>query len=77
MCGKYDKKPYPIIQPELNDLVCDVSLTKQQNEILASRLQQLSISDKDAQNAIFRKRSADLNQLFTRDNNLTYSMLLS
>ncbi|CAI9731562.1 Hypothetical predicted protein [Octopus vulgaris] len=46
--GKFDKKPHFITQPELNDLVRDLTLTKQQSDVLASHLQQWNLLGKDA-----------------------------
>ncbi|CAI9726966.1 Hypothetical predicted protein [Octopus vulgaris] len=70
--GKSDKKPDLITQPELSDLVGELTLTKQQSEVLTSRLQQWKLLDKDAHVTVFRKHSADLQQFFTLENNLTY-----
>ncbi|XP_076037944.1 uncharacterized protein LOC143030832 [Oratosquilla oratoria] len=67
-----DKKPHLITQPELNDLVRDLTLTKQQSELLASRLQQWHLLDEEARITVFRKRSANLQDFFTLENNLTY-----
>ena len=50
---KTDKKPILITQCKLNDLVRDLSLTKQQSELLASRLQEWNLLDEDARVSIF------------------------
>ena len=39
------EKPHLITQPELNDLVRDLTLTKQQSELLASRLGEWNLLD--------------------------------
>ncbi|XP_076033585.1 uncharacterized protein LOC143020748 [Oratosquilla oratoria] len=49
-----DKKPHLITQPELNDLVRDLTLTKQQSELLASRLQQWHLLDEEARITVAR-----------------------
>ncbi|CAI9737816.1 Hypothetical predicted protein [Octopus vulgaris] len=72
ICGVSDKTPHLIAQPEFNDLVRDLTLTKQQSEVLVLRLEQWNLLDKDARITIFRKRSADLQQFFALENNLTY-----
>ena len=47
-----------IQQSELNDLVGDLNLSKQQSELLASRLQQWNLLDADVRVSSFRKRNA-------------------
>ncbi|KAG7173686.1 hypothetical protein Hamer_G017971 [Homarus americanus] len=64
------KKPYLITQPELSDLVRYLPVTKQQSELLASRHQEWNLLKEDARITAFRKRSSDLQQYFSMENNL-------
>ncbi|CAI9733982.1 Hypothetical predicted protein [Octopus vulgaris] len=64
--GKSDKKPH------LFTWTRNLILIKQRNKVLASRLQQWNLLDKDTRIKVFRKRSVDLQQFFTFENNLTY-----
>ena len=57
---------------ELNDLVRDLQLTKNQSELLASRLQGWNLLNADAKVTYFRKRTADLTHLFTMSGELCY-----
>ena len=66
------EKPHLITQPELNDLVRDLTLTKQQSELLASRLGEWNLLDVDVRISSFRKRSSDLEQYFAMENNLCF-----
>ena len=66
------EKPHLITQPELNDLVRDLTLTKQQSELLASRLGEWNLLDVDVRITSFRKRSSDLQQYFAMENNLCF-----
>jgi len=52
--------PHLISQRELNDLVRDLNLSKQQSELLASRLQQWNLVHSIVRISTFRKRNADL-----------------
>lgn len=67
-----EKKPHLITQHELNDLVRDLTLTKQQSELLASRLQEWNLLDEDTRITIFRKRSFSLQQYYSMENNLCF-----
>ena len=66
------EKPHLITQPELNDLVRDLTQTKQQSELLASRLGEWNLLDVNVRISSFRKRSSDLEQYFAMENNLCY-----
>lgn len=67
-----DKKPHFITGPELNDLVRDLTLTKQQAEVLASRLQQWNLMADDARVSAYRKRSVQLQEHFSIDKDLCF-----
>jgi hypothetical protein len=64
--------PHIITTGELNDLVRDLKLTKNQSELLASRLQGWNLLNVDARVTYFRKRTADLTHLFTTSGELCY-----
>lgn len=55
--SEIDKSPQLITQSKLNDLVRDLSLTKQQSELLASRLQEWNLLDENTRITEFRNRS--------------------
>ncbi|KAI6647085.1 hypothetical protein LOD99_8922 [Oopsacas minuta] len=72
--------PIPIVKPqqikigsdmvedgELNDLVRDLDLSKDKDELLASRLKQKNLLDKDVLVSHNRKRNFDLAQYYTTD----------
>ena len=50
------EKQHLITQPKLNDLIQDLRLTKQQSELLASRLGEWNLQDEDVWISSFRKR---------------------
>lgn len=60
-----DKKPHFITGLELEDLIRDLTLNKQQSELLASSLQQWNLLAGDARASAFRKRSWELQQHFS------------
>ena len=55
-----NNKPHFITQPEFNDLVRDLPLTKHQSEVLTSRLQHWILFDGHTRVAVYKTRSADL-----------------
>lgn len=59
-----DKTPHLINQEELNDLVRDLSLSKQQAELLGSRLQQWNLLTDDTTISHFRNRNVNLSTFF-------------
>lgn len=64
--------PHMITTGELNDLVRDLQLTKNQSELLASRLQGWNLLNADAKVTYFRKRTADLTNVFNTTGGLCY-----
>ena len=64
--------PKPLSQPELNDLVRDLGLTKHQSELLASRLKEKNLVTADVRITKFRTRSDDLQEKFSMLNNLCF-----
>ena len=61
-------EPHLISQTELNDLVRDPNLSKQESELLASRLQQWNLVHPDVRISTFRKRNDDLMKFFKYEN---------
>ena len=55
-----DTKPHLLSQSDLNDLVRDLQLTKEQSELLGSRLQQWNLLDGKTRISDFRNRSKKL-----------------
>ncbi|KAI6658231.1 hypothetical protein LOD99_15500 [Oopsacas minuta] len=64
--------PQTFTQGELNDLVRDLDLSKDKAELLASRLKQKNLLDKDVLVSHYRKRNFDLAQYYTTDGPLCY-----
>lgn len=64
--------PHIITTGELNDLIRDLQLTKNQSELLASRLQGWNLLNADTKVTFFRKRTADLTYLFSMSGDLCY-----
>ena len=67
-----ERKPHFITGSDLKDLVRDLYLTKQQSELLASRLQEWHLLAGDARVLSFRKRSRELQQNFSMDEELCF-----
>ena len=70
--SEHERRPLLITQCKLNDLVRDLSLTKQQSELLASRLQEWNLLDENVRVTTFRKRSLDLQQYYSMENDLCF-----
>jgi len=60
-------QPHLITQVELSDSVRDLYLSKQQAEILASRLKQCCLLDSHTKVTLYRKRNKNLMKYFTMD----------
>lgn len=67
-----DKVPHLITQCDLNDLVRDLTLTKGQSELLASRLKEWNLLAADTKITVYRKRTMELCNLFTEEGELCY-----
>ncbi|XP_066463509.1 uncharacterized protein [Eleutherodactylus coqui] len=67
-----DGKPKVFTQGELNDLIRDLSLSKEKAELLASRLKEKHLLAAGAKICHYRKRNSDLSRFFTVDGPLCY-----
>jgi len=65
-------EPQTFSQDELNDLVRDLALSKEKSEILASRLKQKNLLQKNVLITHYRKRNYDLTEFFSVDGPLCY-----
>ena len=68
--GTSDNEPHWITQEDLNDLARDLYLSKQQSELLASRLKQWNLVQEDVRITSFRNRNKDLASFFDMENKL-------
>ena len=55
--GTSGNEPHWIMQEDLNDLACDLYLSKQQSELLASLLKQWNLVQEDVRITSFRNRN--------------------
>jgi hypothetical protein len=65
-------EPHLITQPELNDLVRDLNLSKNQAELLGSRLQGWNLLAKGTTISIFRDRNKNFSKFFSMNGNLCF-----
>ena len=65
-------KPILFSQKQLNDLKRDLALSKRKAELLASRLRENNLLQKDVFVSHYRKRNADLSTVFRVDGPLCY-----
>ena len=70
--GTSGNKPHWIMQEDLNDLARDLYLSKQQSELLASRLKQWNLVPEDVRVTSFRNQNKDLASFFNIENKLCY-----
>ena len=70
--GTSGNEPHWITQEDLNDLARDLYLSKQQSELLASRLKQWNLVQEDVRITSFRNRNKYLASFFVMDNKLCY-----
>ena len=62
----------PLNQGQLNDLLCDLSLSKESSEILTSRLDEHGIVGSETKIAFYRDRDDVLIRFFTMEDNFVY-----
>ena len=66
------KEPHLITQEELNDLIRDLSLTKDNAEVLGSRLKEWNLLADDARTSVYRKRHQNLSRFYQMSNTMCY-----
>ncbi len=66
------RSPQCFNQAELNDLVKDLSLSKELSELLASRLNEKNLLQHGTKVTFYRSRGKDLLQYFRVDSDLVY-----
>lgn len=67
-----DDAPHPFSQKELNDLVRDLSLSKDSAELLASRLKEKNLLSDSARISFFRNRHQEYLRFFSEEKDLVY-----
>ena len=70
--GTSGNEPHCITQEYLNDLARDLYLSKQQSELLGSRLKQWNLVQEDVRITSFSNRNKDLASFFDMENKLCY-----
>ena len=70
--GTSGNEPHWITQEDLNDLARDLYLSKQQSELLASRLKQCNLVQEYVRISSFRNRNKDVAPFFDMENKLCY-----
>ena len=70
--GTSGNEPHWITQEDLNDLAHDLYLSKQQSELLASRLKQWNLVQEDVRITSFRNRNKALASFFDMEKKLFY-----
>ena len=64
--------PHLITQPELNDLVRDLNLSKRQSELLGSRLQEWNLLAQGTKISVYRDHDEELVKFFDQDGSLCF-----
>ena len=67
-----DDAPHPFSQKELNDLVRDLSFSKDSAELLASRLKEKNLLSDRARISFFRNRHQEYLRFFSEEKDLVY-----
>ena len=70
--GTSGNEPHWIMQEDLNDLAHDLYLSKQQSELLTSRLKQWNLVQEDVRITSFRNQNKDLASFINMENELCY-----
>lgn len=67
-----EQKPHLLNQGDLNDLVRDLSLSKEKAELLGSRLRQWNLLESNTKTSLFRTRHSYMSQFFEMKDKLTF-----
>ena len=67
-----DDKPHLLQQPQLNDLIRDLQLSKEKSELLASRLQEWNLLEKGTSVSYFRTRHEKLAGFYALENDVCF-----
>ncbi|GBP89284.1 hypothetical protein EVAR_60426_1 [Eumeta japonica] len=67
-----NKEPHFITQNDLNDLVRDLDLSKRQAELLASRLHDWNLLEKNTRISVYRSRHTHFSNFFSQDGNIVF-----
>lgn len=67
------RKPEQFTQEELNDLVRTLNLSKEDGEILASRLHEKNLLDENARITYFRTRNNSIKKYYTTEDSLSFA----
>ena len=59
-------------QPELNDLIRDLNLSKESSELLASRLKEKNLLDSETKVTFYRNREKNMIPFFSENNKLVF-----
>jgi hypothetical protein len=70
-----EKVPHFFNQEDLNDLVRDLSLSKEKSEVLRSRLQQRNLLEQGTKISMFRSRHEQLAIFFTQKKRMLASVM--
>lgn len=70
-------EPHLLDQGDLNDLVRDLNLSKQQAELLGSQLKGWSLLKKETKMCIFRSRHAEFVDYFAFKNEIAFVLTLN
>ena len=73
----HSQTPQQFSQPELNDLVCDLGLSKNAVEVLASRLQEKNQLIHITKESYYRNREQAFVPFFTEENKFVYCHIIS
>lgn len=67
-----EDQPHLVTQPELNDLVRDLGLNKENAELLGSRMKQWKLLSKNTKVSVFRKRHELLSRFFLKEDSICF-----
>lgn len=69
--------PHLLEQPDLNDLSRDLKLSKQESEILGSRMKEYNLLSNGTRTSVFRNRNHALSKFFAKEDGVCYCIDIS